>query len=204
MFTADAAYQKRDFKAAFQQSRDLAELAAVLRANAGGLRSIGARGTAVPATSQWPGLCGSLPAITSEGLLSAILASSPDADLRDPSRALEMADETGHEYHADPSLWEIIAAANAFKGDFKEAIHAETRALGLAKRLGRDLTALQQRESSYLAGTPWTGTYWILERTDFIGIERHHAPRSTLRFCDHFLSQTCLRSFSGVWSSSRC
>ncbi len=89
--------------------------------------------------------------------LSAILASSPSAELRDPARALVLADETKGEYRDDPSRWEIIAAADASQSDFKDAMRAETRALGLAKRLGWDLTALRQRASAYDSGKPWVG-----------------------------------------------
>ena len=89
--------------------------------------------------------------------LSAILASSPSADLRDPPRALVLAGEARHQYRNDPSLWEIMAAADASEGHFKAAVGAETRALGLAKRYGWDLSALQQRESSYESDKPWTG-----------------------------------------------
>lgn len=77
--------------------------------------------------------------------LSAILASSPSVDLRDPPRALVLAGEAKHEYRDDPSLWEIIAAAT----------RAEAHATRLATRLGWDLSPLQQRASAYASGKDW-------------------------------------------------
>ncbi|HVC02866.1 MAG TPA: energy transducer TonB [Steroidobacteraceae bacterium] len=89
--------------------------------------------------------------------LAAILASNPSADVRDPDRALTLADQAKREYSHDPSLWEIIAAANASRGNYKAAVRDEAHAIALAKRLRWDLTALRQRESRYASGSAWTG-----------------------------------------------
>ena len=55
-------------------------------------------------------------------LLSGILAATPISVLRDLPRALTLADSLEHDYKIDPSFWEIRAAANASRGDFKAAI----------------------------------------------------------------------------------
>jgi len=90
-------------------------------------------------------------------LLSAVLASSPFTDVRDPPRALKLTDGLGREYKTDPSYWEIRAAANASVGDFKAAAKAQTKAVSEATHLGWDLALLQQRLSRYDSGQPWTG-----------------------------------------------
>src|SRR3984957_16638747 len=55
-------------------------------------------------------------------LLSAVLAANPAPEIRDPTRALALADNIEHEYKNDPSLWEIRAAANASRGDYRAAV----------------------------------------------------------------------------------
>jgi hypothetical protein len=90
-------------------------------------------------------------------LLAAVLASSPDANIRDPSRALALADAVERDYKHDPSLWEIRAAAYAARNDYGAAKKAQARAIDEAKALGWDLQPMQQRESLYTARQPWTG-----------------------------------------------
>jgi TonB family protein len=90
-------------------------------------------------------------------LLSAVLAANPLTDMRDPARALTLADSIEHEYKIDPSYWEIRAAADASRGDFKAAAKAQSKAVSEATRLGWDLTQLQQRQSLYGSGHAWTG-----------------------------------------------
>jgi TonB family protein len=89
--------------------------------------------------------------------LSAILAANPARDLRDPSRALQLADGLEHELKRDPSLWEIRAAANASRADFKAAAKAQAQAVVEATRLGWDLALLNQRQAAYTSGESWTG-----------------------------------------------
>jgi TonB family protein len=89
--------------------------------------------------------------------LAAILAADPSAELRNPGRALSLTDELDHVYKHDPSLWEIRAAANAVRGDYKSAEKAQSEALAEAKELGWDLAKLQGRQSSYSARQAWTG-----------------------------------------------
>lgn len=90
-------------------------------------------------------------------LLSAILAASPLTEMRDPSRALTLADTLEREYRSDPSLWEIRAAASASRGDFKTAVKSQSKAVSEATSLGWDLAPLQQRQSLYESGQPWSG-----------------------------------------------
>jgi TPR repeat protein len=90
-------------------------------------------------------------------MLSSILAATPINGLRDPPRALTLADSLEHDYRIDPSFWEIRAAANASRGDFKAAVKAQSKAVSEAMRLGWDMAQLQQRQSLYEAGQPWSG-----------------------------------------------
>ena len=90
-------------------------------------------------------------------LLSGILAATPISGMRDPPRALTLADSLEHDYKIDPSFWEIRAAANASRGDFKAATKDQSKAVSEATRLGWDLAQLQQRQSLYESGQPWSG-----------------------------------------------
>jgi hypothetical protein len=90
-------------------------------------------------------------------LLSGILAATPISVVRDPPRALTLADSLERDYKIDPSFWEIRAAANASRGDFKAAIKEQSKAVSEATRLGWDLAHLQQRQSLYESGRPWSG-----------------------------------------------
>ena len=89
--------------------------------------------------------------------LAAIFAASPLSDLRDPTRALILADGLEREYRIDPSYWEIRAAANASRADFKAAVKAQAQAIAEAKQLDWDLAKLDQRQSMYASGRAWSG-----------------------------------------------
>ena len=90
-------------------------------------------------------------------MLSGILAATPISGLRDPPRALTLADGLEHDYKIDPSFWEIRAAAHASRGDFKAAIKEQSKAVNEATRLGWDLAQLQQRQAFYESGQTWSG-----------------------------------------------
>jgi TPR repeat protein len=90
-------------------------------------------------------------------LLSAVLAANPLNDMRDPTRALTLTDSIEHSYKIDPSYWEIRAAANASRGDFKAAVKAQSKAVSQAIYLGWDLAQLKQRQSLYDSGETWAG-----------------------------------------------
>jgi predicted Zn-dependent protease len=89
--------------------------------------------------------------------LAALLAASPQADVRNPARALELTDSITKELHEDPSLWEVRAAATAARGDYKEAGQYQSRAIKEATTLGWDLTPLQMRRDVYASNQPWSG-----------------------------------------------
>jgi TPR repeat protein len=90
-------------------------------------------------------------------LLSAVLAANPASEIRDPARALALADNIEHDYKNDPSLWEIRAAANAARGDYRAAVKAELKAISEAGSLGWDLAPLEQRQALYVAEKSWSG-----------------------------------------------
>jgi TPR repeat protein len=90
-------------------------------------------------------------------LLSAMLAASPSTTARDPARALALVDTLEREYKIDPSYWEIRAAANASRGDYKAALKSESEAIDEATGLGWDLTQMKNRQSLYASQQPWSG-----------------------------------------------
>jgi uncharacterized protein len=89
--------------------------------------------------------------------LAARLAASPSTDLRDPGRAMSLVDGLEHEYKKDPCFWEIRAAANASRGDFRAAVNAENQAIVEATGLGWDVSLLALRQSLYASQQTWTG-----------------------------------------------
>jgi hypothetical protein len=90
-------------------------------------------------------------------LLAAILAASPSPDIRNPARALALTDNLEHEYKDNPSLWEIRAAANASRGDYRAAAKAESKAISQATGLGWDLAQLEERQALYASQKIWSG-----------------------------------------------
>jgi hypothetical protein len=70
---------------------------------------------------------------------------------------LTLTDSIEHPYKIDPSYWEIRAAANASRGDFKAAVKTQAKAVSEASHLGWDVVLLQHRQSLYESGQPWTG-----------------------------------------------
>jgi uncharacterized protein len=89
--------------------------------------------------------------------LAALLATSPQPNVHDPARALELADGIMKELHDDPSVWEVRAAANAARGDFKSAAKDQARAVKEAETLGWDLTPLQKRQDLYASNLAFRG-----------------------------------------------
>ena len=90
-------------------------------------------------------------------LLAAVLAATSEASLRDPSRALDLLKRV-QDVDADPTPYDIQAAAEAAQGDFSHAVRTEQSAISRATKLGWDLTPLQQRLSLYQSGKPWYGS----------------------------------------------
>lgn len=95
--------------------------------------------------------------VAAKYLLASVLASSPEAGVRDAARALALADAVERDYKRDPSLWEIRAAAYAARSDYPAARKAQARAIDEAKALGWDLQLMQQRGAHYSAAQPWSG-----------------------------------------------
>jgi TPR repeat protein len=89
--------------------------------------------------------------------LSALLASAPFAELRDPVRALPLIDDVFGKVDDDPTAHEIRAAAEAAGGHFKQAVTVQSKAIAMARRLSWDLTALNERLAHYQSGQPWYG-----------------------------------------------
>ncbi|MGC1520206.1 MAG: TonB family protein [Steroidobacteraceae bacterium] len=89
--------------------------------------------------------------------LAALLATSPQPGVRDPARSLELIDGIVKELSGDPSVWDVRAAANAARGDFKAALKDQTRAVQEATALGWDLTPLQNRQDLYASSQAWSG-----------------------------------------------
>jgi len=91
-----------------------------------------------------------------ELFLSALLASAPQPELRDPKRALELLKKVKGDGD-DPIVGEIRAAALAAEGHFPDAVKSEQRAIREAGWLRWDLASLQQRLAHYQTSQPWYG-----------------------------------------------
>jgi uncharacterized protein len=89
--------------------------------------------------------------------LSALLAATPVAELRDPKRSLLLLDAVKSDLPGDPAQFEIRAAAQASAGAFADAVKSEQRAISMATRLGWDLGPLNERLTSYQNQQPWFG-----------------------------------------------
>jgi TPR repeat protein len=89
--------------------------------------------------------------------LLALLASHPDAAIRNPQRVLDTANEWLHAYDDNPIAYEIRAAAQAHLGDFAGAQKNQGKAIGLAKKLHWDTAPQAERLATYQANKAWTG-----------------------------------------------
>ncbi len=94
-------------------------------------------------------------------LLARLLATAPEAGVRDGTRSLEIAREVYRTRETSEHA-ETVAMALAEGGDFGQAIAWQERALALASATpGRDLTSLRRRLELYRAGqpcrSPWLG-----------------------------------------------
>jgi TonB family protein len=86
--------------------------------------------------------------------LAVALLSSSDPARRDGARALALAEPLRNysPMSGDPSTWAIVAAAYAEAGRFADALKAQDRALGLARRHGWSLEELSARRKDYAEG----------------------------------------------------
>ena len=71
------------------------------------------------------------------------LASAPDAGLRDPARAEQLARRVYDAFSDQPQMGDVLAAALAAQGRFDEAATIAEGALSEAKRLGQRPLATQ-------------------------------------------------------------
>jgi TonB family protein len=99
---------------------------------------------------------------SADGYLPAVymavrhLAAHPEAAERDGAHALRLSSAIpGSEMRADPSLAEMHAMALAENGQFREAVTWQQRAITVARKLDRDLSAASARLAAYEAGEPW-------------------------------------------------
>jgi len=91
-----------------------------------------------------------------------VLASDPDAQVRDGSGALVLAEHAGKiAGPAHPLVLDTQAMALAEVGRFAEAVQAEQQAVALASPAGpdSDAAAMQQRLALYLQHQPWRETF---------------------------------------------
>jgi hypothetical protein len=89
--------------------------------------------------------------------LAALLATTPQEDIRDPKRSLQLLDAIFSRVNDDPMTFEIRAAARAGSGDFASAIDDQSKALAMAVKLKWSTAAEQQRLAAYKAQKPWFG-----------------------------------------------
>ena len=88
---------------------------------------------------------------------AALLATGPDAALRNPARALELLEKAKDDFNMNPICAEIRAAAYAAQGDFEKAKKEQGAAVRTAKRLGWNTGPQEARLAEYTAGKSWTG-----------------------------------------------
>jgi TPR repeat protein len=89
--------------------------------------------------------------------LSGLLATAPVEELRDPQRSLQLLEKIQKDFDEDPRAVEIRAAAAADLGHQSEAIKYEEAAIGMAQKLGWELTPLAGRLAGYREGKTWSG-----------------------------------------------
>jgi TonB family protein len=89
--------------------------------------------------------------------LAALLATSPEASMRDPQRALQLIGEVMPLIDYDPAAHEVRAAAKAWGGEFEDAVRSQKIALSRARKLGWNVAPLEARLADYQAKKTWTG-----------------------------------------------
>ena len=67
--------------------------------------------------------------------LAWTLATSRDGELRDPKRAVKLAEEAAGAYSDKITGWDTLAAAYAASGDFNSSIKVQKKAIKQAKKL---------------------------------------------------------------------
>ena len=89
--------------------------------------------------------------------LAWLLATSPDATVRNGPEALALVEKIADQFPNDHAFVNIVAAALAENGRFAEAVATAERALALARAAGNKNveTLVTQRLEAYRAGRPW-------------------------------------------------
>ena len=89
---------------------------------------------------------------------AALLAAAPEAPVRDPATARRLALQlAAGPLQSDPEMFEVVAAAHAANGEFREAATQQAVAIDKAQRLGWNTHAMAERLASYRAQRPWNG-----------------------------------------------
>ncbi len=90
---------------------------------------------------------------------AALLATAPDAAMRDPRRAYDLIKPflSNSTAAKDPNLWQVHAAALAGMGDFAAAVDSQRRAIARAGFLDWNADAMNERLRVYSSNRPWSG-----------------------------------------------
>jgi len=89
--------------------------------------------------------------------LAALLATASETSMRDPQRAMELMADVMPLVSYDPVPHEVRAAAQAWLGDFDDAVRHQKIAMVRARKLGWDLAPLEARLAGYEAKKTFTG-----------------------------------------------
>jgi hypothetical protein len=85
-----------------------------------------------------------------------LLATCPDASLRDGAEAVALAERASRGgYAEDPDILDTLAAAYAESGRFSEALRSARKAFAIAKRNKQSVDALAARIALYDSGRPF-------------------------------------------------
>lgn len=97
----------------------------------------------------------------SKVMLAWEYATSYMDEYRNGARALELLRGEPGDYHDQVRIVETEAAAYAENGDFATAVKKQQQAIQAAKNLDWDIPEMQSRLTSYEAGKPWRGAYFV-------------------------------------------
>jgi TonB family protein len=90
--------------------------------------------------------------------VAALLAASSEQGVRDAATARSVALKlAAGEIQSDPQMFEVVAAAYAASGEFREAAASQRLAIQKAQKLDWDTRAMSERLSDYAGGKPWSG-----------------------------------------------